>query len=101
VTLACQINTVTGDIGFLQAKRGGWNPEPLVGSAPSSLEGGLLQVSSAEQAAAIVEVVAAVREKDYWRAGVLIERFVREADLADLAALRTALTEEAATAQET
>ncbi|WP_404200044.1 hypothetical protein [Streptomyces tauricus] len=59
-----------------------------------------MQASSAEQAAAIVEVVAAVRDVDYWRAGVLIERFAREADLAGLAALRAALTEEAATAQE-
>ncbi|WP_269137965.1 hypothetical protein [Streptomyces antimycoticus] len=41
--------------------------------------------------------MAAVREVDYWRAaGVLIERFVREAALA---ALCTALNEDAATTQ--
>jgi hypothetical protein len=58
-----------------------------------------LQAVPAEQNARIAEIVAAVREVDYWRAGVLIERFVREADLAALAALRTALNEDAATTQ--
>ncbi|MFI6341191.1 hypothetical protein [Streptomyces sp. NPDC050535] len=57
-----------------------------------------MQASSAEQGAAIVEIVAAVRDVDYWRAGVLMERFVRDADLAGLAALRGVLNEETATA---
>ncbi|WP_307535306.1 hypothetical protein [Streptomyces sp. V3I8] len=47
----------------------------------------------------IVEIVAAVRNVDYWRAGVLMERFVRDADLAALAALRGALNEDAAVEQ--
>ncbi len=58
-----------------------------------------MQASSAEQGAAIVGMVAAVRGVDYWRVGVLMERFVREADLAGLAALRGTLNEDAATAQ--
>ncbi|MDQ1035373.1 hypothetical protein QFZ75_001789 [Streptomyces sp. V3I8] len=58
-----------------------------------------MQASSAEQGAVIVEIVAAVRNVDYWRAGVLMERFVRDADLAALAALRGALNEDAAVEQ--
>ncbi|MCW8103234.1 hypothetical protein [Streptomyces tauricus] len=55
-----------------------------------------MRASSAEQAAAIVEIVAAVHDVDYWRAGVLMEKFVRDADLAGLAALREARNEDAA-----
>ncbi|MFI5888387.1 hypothetical protein [Streptomyces sp. NPDC051554] len=42
---------------------------------------------------AIAEIVVAVREADHWRAGILMERFVVNADLPALLALRTALSE--------
>jgi len=42
---------------------------------------------------AIAEIVVAVREGDHWRAGVLIERFVVNADLSALLAPRAALSE--------
>ncbi|MEU5957917.1 hypothetical protein [Streptomyces sp. NPDC047525] len=50
-----------------------------------------MKASSAEQSAVIAEIVDAVREVSYWRAGVLMEWFVRDADLGSLCALRTAL----------
>ncbi|MEU5959395.1 hypothetical protein [Streptomyces sp. NPDC047525] len=50
-----------------------------------------MRTSSAEQGAVIAEIVDAVREVSCWRAGVLMERFVRDADLASLCALRAAL----------
>ena len=48
---------------------------------------------SAAQVKAITEIVVAVREADHWRAGVLMERFVVDADLPALSALRAALSE--------
>ncbi|WP_280882707.1 hypothetical protein [Streptomyces pseudovenezuelae] len=41
----------------------------------------------------IAEIVVAVREADHWRAGVLMERFVVNADLPALLSLRAALSE--------
>ncbi|MGW7069522.1 hypothetical protein ACWGII_06735 [Streptomyces sp. NPDC054855] len=55
-----------------------------------------MNASSPEQAAVIEEIIDAVRAVSYWRAGVLMEIFVRDADLAGLIALRTSLSEEAA-----
>ncbi|MEV6756624.1 hypothetical protein [Streptomyces sp. NPDC051214] len=55
-----------------------------------------MKASSVDQYAVIAEIVDAVHEVSYWRAGVLMERFVRDADLAGLLALRTSLAEEGA-----
>jgi hypothetical protein len=48
---------------------------------------------SAAQVAAIAEIVLAVREAQHWRVGVLMERFVLDADMPALLALRAALYE--------
>lgn len=58
-------------------------------------EGVLMKASSPKQCAEITEIVGAIHEVSYWRAGVLMDQFVQEADLADLCALRQALNEEA------
>ncbi|MGW7067164.1 hypothetical protein ACWGII_14075 [Streptomyces sp. NPDC054855] len=47
----------------------------------------------AGQRAAITEIVQAVREGEQWRIGVLLDRFVVDADLPALIALREALAD--------
>ncbi|MDH6222857.1 hypothetical protein [Streptomyces pseudovenezuelae] len=45
------------------------------------------------QCRAIKEIVEAVRGRQHWRAGVLLEQFVVSADLTALVAMRTRLRE--------